>query len=145
MSEIHDAVQRLSSADDDSLYHRLGAYSIAFPQDPSQFSRPTEVAIDANIAGPLDEALKLGKRILKRWNKVLHTLVCSEDGDAEAKKALNLALLKSPEALAATITGLLISAFSVAPAIAAVVGVLLGRVLLPAAGKEICEFWGEQV
>jgi len=39
----------------------------------------------------------------------------------------------------------LIGVFSVAPAVAAIVGVLFGKVLLPSAGKEVCEFWKERL
>jgi hypothetical protein len=145
-NEIDAAVKALSGAGDDNLYARLGAYSVAFPLDPANFAAPhVEVAIDAAVAGPLDDAIELGRRILQRWNRVLHDLVCGEAGDPQAKAALNAALLKSPEALAASITSLLIGVFSVGPAIAAIVGVLLGRVLLPAAGREICDFWAERL
>jgi hypothetical protein len=146
--QVEDAVRELSRADTSTLYEKLGAYASAFPRDPSQFTSPqTAVAANVAFAGPLDEAAELGKRILRRWNKAIYDLVCTGDGvDLEARKTIFDALkINSPEALAAAITGVLISVFSVGPAIAAVVGVLFGKVLLPAAGQEACSFWKERL
>ncbi len=97
--------------------------------------------------GPLDDAAELGMRILKRWNVVLYQLVCGgSDVDPVAKKDILAALkIGTPDAIAAAITGILITTFSVGPAIAAIVGVLLARVLLPAAGQEVCSFWKEKL
>jgi hypothetical protein len=58
---------------------------------------------------------------------------------------MNALNLKSPDGIAAAVTGILISTFSVGPAVATVVGVLLARLLLPAAGQEICKFWKEKL
>jgi hypothetical protein len=147
-TQIDAAVKNLSNADTGSLYAKLGAYSVAFPQGPAQFAAPdATVQVDVGIAGALDDAIALGKRILKRWNKAIFDLVCSKDGvDPQARKTIMNALtLNSPEALAAAITSVLIGVFSVGPAVAAVVGVLFGKVLLPAAGEEACKFWKERL
>lgn len=146
--DIDGAVKKLTDASTDSLYAQLGAYSIAFPRDPGNFIDPTvSVPIDVSVAGPLDDAIGLGKRILKRWNKAIYDLVCgTKEADPEVRKTILSAMkLNSPEALAAAITGVLISVFSVGPAVAALVGVLFGKVLLPAAGEEVCKFWQERL
>ena len=146
--EIELAVKALSKADAKNLYANLGAYSIAFVDDAAKFSHPAvSVSVDVSVAGPLDDAVDLGKRILRRWSNTIYELVCGgADIDPEARKTILSALkVNSPEALAAAITGVLISAFSVAPAIAVVVGVLFGKVLFPAAGQEACTFWKERL
>lgn len=147
-SQVSTAVRELAKSDTTSLYARLGAYSEQFPETPDVFVTPNaSVAVDTSIAGPLDDAAKLGKRILVRWHRTMFDLVCSENSsDREARSAIfNAVKLNSPEALAAAITGVLISSFSVAPAVAVVVGVLFGKVLLPAAGEEVCKFWAERL
>jgi hypothetical protein len=147
-AQIEAAVKDLSAADTASLYAKLGAYARAFPSDPAQFATPeAAVQVDEEVAGPLDDAIILGKRILARWQKSIYDLVCGgESVDPEARKTIMNSLnLNSPEALAAAITGVLISAFSVVPAVAVIVGVLFGKILLPAAGKEVCQFWKEKM
>jgi hypothetical protein len=147
---ITDAVKNLSDTDDKLLRARLGIYSTQFPQAPSKFASLDAVVPGTEAtAGPAtDAAIDLGARILKRWNKVLYDLACGggDNVDPEVrKKILDAADLKSPEAIAAAITATLIGVFSVGPAIATIVGVLLGRLLLPEAGKEICSFWKEKL
>ena len=66
--------------------------------------------------------------------------------DPEARKTILDALKLNPaDALAAAITGMLIGLFSVAPAVAEIIGVLFGKVLLPPVGKEVCQFWKERL
>jgi hypothetical protein len=142
-------IKELTRADTQTLYETLGAYASTYPKDPARFAAVGSVVpADVKFAGPLDDAAELGKRILRRWNKVLCDLACGsgDDIDPAARKSILAAVeIGSPEAIAAAITGVLISVFSVGPAIAAVVGVLLGKVLLPAAGKEVCTFWKERL
>jgi hypothetical protein len=145
---IERAVQNRTKTDGKNLYGLLGAYSLEFPRRPAEFAAPDAgITIDETVAGVGDDAIELGKRIAKRWNRVLFDLACGGDSvDPQAKKTITDALkLGSPDAIAASITGILISTFSVAPAVAVIVGVLLGRVLLPAATKEICVFWKEKL
>jgi hypothetical protein len=145
-AQIETGVKKLLDVDDASLYAKLGAYSLAYPQDVRQFAEPdAQPQIDADTAGPLSDSIELGKRILKRWNRALYEVACT-DADPQVKKTLTNALnLKSADGIAAAITGILIATFSVGPAIATIVGVLLARVLLPAAGKEVCAFWKEKL
>jgi hypothetical protein len=147
-AQIEAAVKDMSAADTASLFAKLGAYSQAFPANPLEFAAPGAVVqVDEEVAGPLDDAVILGKRILARWQKSIYDLVCGGSSvDPAARKTIMDSLnLKSPEALAAAITGVLISVFSVIPAVAAIVGVLFGKILLPAAGTEICQFWKEKM
>jgi hypothetical protein len=144
-NQITDAVNELSGLTDKDLKAKLGAYAMQFPSAPADYAAPgADVAISGHVAGITGDAIDLGGRILRRWNKVLYELVCGggTDVDPEVRKQIfDAAALKSPEAMAAVITATLIGVFSVGPAIATIVGVLLGRLLLPAAGKEVCDFW----
>jgi len=145
-TKLEEAIESLSAADDANLYARLGAYSIEFPQSPHKFAEPrAAISLDVKTAGALSASIELGQRILKAWNRSLYDLTCAA-ADPQAKKTIVDALhLKSADGIAAAITGILISTFSVGPAIATIVGVLLGRVLLPAAGRELCAFWKEKL
>ena len=151
MTTAGDAtLKQLTASDTTTLYEKLGGFATTYPADPTKFSDiGVADVMDVSHAGPLDELADLGKRILRRWNKVMYDLVCGGGGgdvDPEAQKSILAAIkIGSPEAIAAAITGALISMFSVGPAIAAVVGVLLGRLLLPAAGKEVCAYWKDQL
>ncbi len=148
-NQISTAVTGLSGLSDKDLTAKLGAYAMQFPSAPADYAVPgADVAISGNVASITGDAIDLGTRILKRWNKVMYDLVRSggDNVDPEVrKKILDAANLKSPEAIAAAITATLIGVFSVGPAIATIVGVLLGRVLLPAAGQEICSFWKDKL
>jgi hypothetical protein len=95
----------------------------------------------------MDDAIVLGKRILKRWNRAIYELVCGGEGvDKQAKDTIMNALkLGKPDAVATAITSVLIGVFSVGPGVALVVGVLFGKVLMPAAGEEVCGFWKERL
>jgi hypothetical protein len=147
--DIDAAVKTLSDFDVNNLKARLGAYTLQFPLAPAEFAAAqVSVPVDVSIAAPLDDAIALGGRILKRWNRVIYDLVCGggDDVDPQVRKSiLDAVKLNSPEALAAAITGALIGVFSVGPAVAAIVGVLFGKLLLPAAGKEVCGFWKERL
>jgi hypothetical protein len=147
-AQLDETVQFLSKSDANSLYARLGASSIAFSRNPAQFTTPDPaMGIDVSIAGLSDDAIELGKRILRRWHKVIYDLTCGTDGvDPQAKKTVLDALrLGTPDAFASAITGVLISVFSVGPGVAVVIGVLFGKILMPAAGEEICAFWKERL
>jgi len=148
-TEIDQAVQTFLKSDANSLYARLGASSVAFSSDPGQFAAPNAaLGVDVSVAGPLDDAIGLGKRILARWNKVIYEIACGggDTVDPQAKKTiLDAFKLGKPDAVASAITGVLISFFSVGPGVALVVGVLFGKVLMPAAGEEICAFWKERL
>jgi hypothetical protein len=150
-NNIDAAVKELATSDTTSLYAQLGGYVRAFPTDPAQFANVNaHIEISAAVAGPLDDAIALGKRILNRWNKVAYDLVCGGETAGQAEKdardkILGALKLNSPEALAAAITGVLISVFSVGPAVAAVVGVLFGKLLLPPVGEEVCSFWKDRL
>jgi hypothetical protein len=145
--DINKAVSALEKLDDDTLKARLGAYVRQFPSAPADFAAPgADVAISVDHMSIGSDAIDLGARIIKRWNKTLYDLACGGDVDPNVRSAIADAVkLGSPTAIAAAITGVLVSAFSVGPAIATLIGVVLGRLLLPAAGQEICAFWKERI
>ena len=141
-AQIQAAIRDLTASDTNSLFSKLGAYAVTYPGAPEKFvTAGASVGIEQPTAGVLEDTIELGKNILRRWQKTIYQLVCGGDEvDASAKKQI-LGALASPETLAAAITSVLIAVFSVAPAVAAIVGVLFGKLLLPAAGDEACKFW----
>jgi hypothetical protein len=143
-TQIQSAIQSLATSDTDSLLATLGSYAANYPGSPEKFvAAGADIGLPQPTGGVLDSVIELGKNILRRWHKTIYQLVCGGDEvDAAAKKQiLDSIKIGSPEAMAAAITGVMIGVFSVAPAVAAVVGVLFGKLLLPAAVDETCKFW----
>jgi len=142
--QIQSAVRNLAASDTDSLLATLGSFAVEYPAAPEKFVvAGADIGLPQPTGGVLDNVIELGKNILRRWHKTIYQLVCGgEEIDAAAKKQiLDSIKIGSPEAMAAAITGVLIGVFTVAPAVAAVVGVLFGKLLLPAAVDETCKFW----
>jgi hypothetical protein len=145
---LEDVLKKLSGADLRSLYGRLGAYTEQFDANPGAFATfDANVPIECRTAGAMDEAVALGKSIIAKWNHALYGVVCSgESKDIEARKSILDSLgVKSADVLAASLTGVLVSSFGVAPAIAVVIAVILARILLPATVDGICEYWKQRV
>lgn len=142
---IENGIQALRSADLKNLYGRLGAYTEQFQNDPQAFAEAdAQITIQGQIAGgAMDEMVDLGKRITAQCSKKLYAVTCDSRADsAQARKSILDALgLKSADALAASLTSVLVGSFGMAPAIAVVIAVILARVLLPATREGICEYW----
>ena len=134
---IESAVQSFKGADLKSLYGRLGAYTEQFQSTPEAFAAPdAKITLQGQIAGgAMDEMVDLGKRVSAQCSKKLYAVTCDAGAEnAEARKSILDALgLKSTDALAASLTSVLVGSLGVAPAIAVVIAVILARVLLPAA------------
>jgi hypothetical protein len=87
----------------------------------------------------------LGRKILKRWNKELHGLVCgsgsaNEKERTEILNSLNLGETAVIAAVAAALFGL-----GVPPPIAAALAPLIVKKFIWPAKDELCIAWGEGI
>lgn len=133
--------------DEETLVEQLGARAKAIPEDPAVAGRynPT-ITVDYATMGPMDDIVDLGGRILRRWERELHAVVC---GDAKADKQDRTTILDAlgldDVALGAALGTVLVTSFGLAPAIATVVAALLIKRIFKPAGDEVCTFWGERL
>jgi hypothetical protein len=111
------------------LEKEVGQQAFDLPIDPDRFPR-----------GPGFQ--QLGKRIYLRWSQSLHSLVCKDGAEnRDIRNQILSALSLKDGGGAALIAGFLVTLFGVSPAIAAVVAVLIVRLIVQPAGVEICKSW----
>jgi len=134
-------LSRFSAIDSDKLFEQICA----------QTFRNTVVEIgDENLFyrnnGIEDkvEARTLGRKIFLRWSKNLHSFVCSpsEDDENEREELISAIFKKGPGANA-VIAGVLVASFGLSPGTAAIIAILLLRILVVPVVEELCLTWGE--
>jgi len=122
----------------------IGLRAKAIERDPSLQDNPDFMPqYDKDTMGVLDDVQALGRRILNRWSKELHSIVCSNvSADEEARGAILNALNLGESALIAAVAGTLI-ALGLFPALAAAVAPLLVKRFIVPARDELCAAWSE--
>lgn len=147
MSQTLDAtLGDLLASDDDSLFEQLGMTVKANAAGQAAVAGyAPHLVHDETMMGPLDDLRTLGKRVLSRWNRELHHVMCGSDtGDQKDRESLFKALGVSDVAVAAAMTTLLAS-WGVAAAIATVVAALIVKRFVSPFGEEVCKLWGEKL
>ncbi|MDP6556798.1 MAG: hypothetical protein QGF59_14015 [Pirellulaceae bacterium] len=141
------AVSKLLEADENDLYRQLASRVEAIKSDPLESANFDAAGVDpAKIAGLGLDLLSLGKRIFNRWNREAHALLCGGDpDDQQQREELSNAFELGDVAIAACISGLLISSFGLAPAIATVISAILVKRFLKGAFEEFCDAWRESL
>jgi hypothetical protein len=144
---VNAVLAKLLTADDDTLYEQLGMRARAVQsQAPGAMQYGVALTHDANVMGPLDDLRTLGKRLLARWNGELYKVFCgSEDADKKDRDSLFNAIGLGEVAIAAAMTGVLVSSFAVAPAVAAVVAALVVKRIGKPAVEVLCEEWKKRL
>jgi hypothetical protein len=141
------AVSLAESYDDEALYALIGRQEKVIEADPAAANDPTlNPTYEGTMMGPVDDLKAIGRRIVLRWSRSLHDVVCggaNAPADAEARKKLFDALNVGEAAAIAAVTSLLLPLVS--PAIAAPLAVLIVRKFLIPATEEVCDYWGEQL
>jgi hypothetical protein len=138
------AAVELSKRDEAALELLLGLRAEAIETDPSLKDNVNlEPKYEAALMGPLDDIKALGRRILKRWNKELHDVVCSSaNPDQKDREAILSSLdLGETAVIAAVATALL--GLTVPAAFAAVLAPLIVKRFIWPAKDELCSAWGE--
>lgn len=145
--QTESAVANLLESDEDQLYEQLGIIAKAMGGNPSvSASFQPKVTYSEAVMGPMDDVRDLGKRIFRRWNKEAHKLICgSEEIDEKDREKLKQAFGFGEVTVAGALTGLLVTQFGLAPAIAAVLAALIAKRFFRPAYDEFCEFWKEKL
>jgi len=145
VSEVTKAAQDLASKDDESLVVLVGMLENEIRRNPAIAEDPGyQPKYDSTTMG-VDDLKRIGRRIVDRWNRELHGLVCGgKAGDAKDREAilsaLNLGEVAVIGAVATALMGLAVSA-----PIAAALAPLIVRKFIWPAKDELCAAWGEGI
>jgi hypothetical protein len=135
----------LLQSSEDQLYEQLGIRAKAIAANPAAAgSYEPSVTYDGAAMGPLDDVRDFGRRLFNRWNREAWNLACSDDEGSDRKKLLE-AFGGGQAAVAATLSGLLVAHFGLAPALAAIVAALALKHFFRPAYQEFCNFWQEKL
>lgn len=143
---VIDSAKRLSARDEDSLELLLGLRAKAIEKTPSLQDDPDfEPKYDGQTMGAVDDLKALGRRILNRWNKELHGIVCGGTTDDKAgRNAILNSLNLGEAAVIAAVAGALVSAGAAAALAAAAAPLIVKRFIIPAR-DELCAAWSEAI
>jgi hypothetical protein len=140
-------VTKLLQSDADKLYVELGMRAKTMAVEPTaagEFDPP--VKHDVATMGPLDDLKRFGQRLFQRWNREAYELMCGKsDDNAQDREKLAKAIGLGDIAVASALTGLLVSSFGLAPAIATVLAALVVKRFFRPAYDEFCEVWKESL
>lgn len=138
------AAERLSDKDEDALAIEIGLRSKLIEADPNARDNPDLVVRYGTHMGRLDDIKALGWRILARFNKELHAVVCTSDTaeDKEFRATIMGALSIDEAALIAVVAPALLALGAPAGIAAAVAPLVVKKFIIPAK-EELCAAWGE--
>lgn len=140
------AVQKLLRKDEDQLYKELGMRQKVIAKDPYLMAGfDFDAPYDVTVMGPMDELRKFGEQLFKRYQVEAHKIFCpKEEGDKEDIDNLKKAIGIDDAAVAAFITAAIVaSGVGIAPALAAVVAVLIVKRFLRPTYEETCKAWAK--
>jgi hypothetical protein len=146
ISAVVNEARRLESRDEAALELLVGLRAKAIEKNPALTDTvDLEPKYDGATMGALDDIKALGRRILKRWNKELHGLVCeNKAADQKDRKAILDSLSLGQAAVVAAVAGALITLTVPAPIAAALAPLIVKRFIWPAK-DELCTAWGEGI
>src|SRR5258708_17469859 len=146
ISAVVKEAQRLESKDEASLELLVGLRAKAIEKNPAlKDTVDLEPKYDGTTMGALDDVKALGRRILKRWNKELHGLVCeNKTADQKDRKAILDALNLGQAAVIGAVAGALIGLAVPAPIAAALAPLIVKKFIWPAK-DELCAAWVEGI
>jgi hypothetical protein len=146
VSAVVEAANRLATKDAASLEVLVGMIDTELSKDPSlkeQAYLEPKYSSDELMGGRLDELRAIGRKILKRWNKELHGLVCAQQGsDQKDREAILGALSLNQAAVIAAVATALLGLGVPAP-IAAALAPLIAKKFIWPAKDELCEAWAD--
>lgn len=136
-------IEKLLKAEDSQLYEQLGMRAKAIADDPTKAGLfEPHVVYDQAQMGLKEDVLELGQRLFQRWNREAHNLVCgAEVQDQQDRSSLLGAFGIDEVAVAAALSALLVTNLGIAPALAAVVAVLLVKHFFRPGYEEFCQVW----
>src|SRR4051812_40740064 len=122
IDEVIAAANSLKEQDEAALELQIGLRAKAIERDESLKSNPNlSPQYDNTHMGLHEDVQALGRRILLRWSRELHSVVCgSNPADAQKRQTVLDALNLSESAVIGAVAGVLI-ALGLFPALAAAV------------------------
>jgi hypothetical protein len=140
------AQERAATKDDESLLLLTGMLDLEIKKNPAIAEDPFyDPKYDSQTMGLTDDLKKIGRKILNRWNKELHGLVCgAKPGDQKEREAILSSLNLGEAAVIGAVAGALM-AMAVPPPIAAALAPIIARKFILPAKDELCEAWGEAI
>lgn len=148
MKQAEPAVKKLLKSDEEQLYEKLGIRAKAIAQDPAKSSSfEPQVTYDSAQMGLKEDVMEFGQRLFNRWNVESYKLICGSDTeDLKDRKDLMKAFNSNDEVMiAASLSALLVTNLGLAPAIAAVVAVLVIKRFFRPAYEEFCLLWNKNL
>lgn len=139
------AVKDLLAMSEDTLYEKLAMRVESIKEEPLEAGKFDAREVDpSKHAGWAGDLLSLGMRIFNRWNREAHALICGSDPEDDEQRTEVSKAFDADDvnvAVAACISGLLVTTFGLAPAIAAVVAAIIVKRFLKGAYEEFCDVW----
>jgi hypothetical protein len=146
MEEQAQSIEKALQSSEAEILETLGARSIAIWEKPEVAGSYEPVVPVAQIEAVGETLQELGRRIVRRLSRELYKLLCGTDPeDSSDRKKLADVLGLGEAAVAGALTGILVTGFGVAPAIATLVAVLIAKRIIAPTLDEFCKFWGEQL
>jgi hypothetical protein len=144
ISAVVEEAKRLKDRDETALITLVGLREKAIDLNPALKDKvDLEPKYDSKTMGTLDDIQALGLRVLKRWNKELYSLVCSNTGgDEKDRQAILDSLNLGETAVIAAVAGALMALGVPAPVAAALAPLITRKFIWPAK-DEMCKTWGE--
>ncbi|MGA9519318.1 MAG: hypothetical protein WBV27_11080 [Trichococcus sp.] len=144
--EIEAAVEDLSLLNEDELLIRLGNISSKvadepnivnlYPESPIVLSEEVEFKSEQY----LDGFMKLGRRILSRWEKETYDLICGSDEQNKTEREKLMSAAFGVGTFATALTMLLVS-LGVAISFATLISTIIAKRYFETAHEEFCIYW----
>lgn len=140
---LRSQVDGLLESDEDQLFAELGIRARAMRADPRVAgSYSPQVVHSAAEMGVLDDVRDFGRRVFKRWNVQAWELVCGTDADDSKDRKDFLDSIGVDKSVATmALAGLLVSHFTLAPAVAGVVAAIIVKRFARPVYDEFCSSW----
>ncbi len=144
-TQARPAVQKLAQSETDQLYEELGIRLKAMQQDAGiAGSFDPTVTYNAAAMGIMDDVRAFGQKFFEKASREAYNLVCGGGLTPEEQKKFNEALGNKVD-FASWFAALLVGHLAMAPAVAAVVAVLVLKLFFRPAHSALCEVWATKL
>lgn len=144
--ELERSIASLIEYDDESLIKQVAMRAEAAKGNPSiAGSYDPTVSYDFKHAGIADDLLDLGGRILRRWERELHAVVCGTSQEDEKDRANIRSKIGADDAVLGAAVATVLIGLGASAAVAAVLAALLLKRILKPGAQEVCKFWSERL
>jgi len=143
---VVDAANRLAAKDEESLVLLIGMMEQEIKKNPAlKEDANLQPKYDQTTMGFMDPLKEAGGRILRRWNKELHGLVCGTQArDRKERQEILGALNLGETAVIGAVAAALLAMGVPAPIAAALAPLIVRKFIWPAK-DELCKSWAEGI